>query len=227
MVILLVQGTYPLNGRDTFIVWPGSEIPDWFDNRSAGDSITVELPLPPQASCSWVGIAFCVVFQDSEYLENRATLDGYDFFQMDNGSQHPCRTFGLGHLKSQHLWVFYLTRDLIRDRVGLKRKRDGSFSSHCFSFEACYGSYGGRLNRRLKTNSIIKKCGARLVYEKDLEEFRQILKIPKPALPHAYSDEEAGPIGSSGSGRSDDDDEPGIGSSDEDDEPISKRFNKV
>ncbi|PQQ07602.1 TMV resistance protein N-like [Prunus yedoensis var. nudiflora] len=111
-------------------------------------------------------------------------------------------SFTVGHLESQHLWVFYLPRnDLLF--------RDAS-SSHRFSF------YGSSPNK--KTSSIIKKCGARLVYQRDLEEFSRILKIPMPAALHASGDEEAAPIGSSGSGSSDDHDEPGIGCSNDEDE---------
>ncbi|CAL8173621.1 unnamed protein product [Prunus armeniaca] len=218
---------YPDDG----IVWPGSEIPDWFDNRSVGHSIIVEPPLPPQTWSDWVGIALCVVFEDSnKYLENPA----YALLHVVSQGWH--KKIEVGCVESQHLWVFYLPRN---DRW-LK-----DASSHRFSIT---GSYSIRpVNERFKISSIVKKYGARLVYQRDLEEFSRILKIPKPAALHASGDEEAGPIGSSGSGSSDDHDEPGICcsnddneqgigsyenepgsySSDDDDEPISKRFNKV
>ncbi|XP_020425290.1 TMV resistance protein N isoform X2 [Prunus persica] len=60
------------------IIWPGSEIPDWFDNQSVGDSIIVEPPLPPQTCSDWVGIAFCVVFEDYEHLKRL----GYKYLQI-------------------------------------------------------------------------------------------------------------------------------------------------
>ncbi|XP_021803340.1 TMV resistance protein N-like [Prunus avium] len=192
-LIIGVHGSGTMKGMDimknvhyTFILWPGSEIPEWFNNRSAGDSITVELPLPPQPCSDWIGIALCVVFEDSKYLENPAALVGYDFFKIEFGFTHD--TFKVGHLVSQHLWVFYLPRYHIWD----------ASSSHQFSFETHYFLNGS--DKELKTSSIIKKCGARLVYKRDLEEFSRILKIPKPAV-YEY-DDEAGPI-DSGSGSSD------------------------
>ncbi|XP_008237625.2 PREDICTED: TMV resistance protein N-like [Prunus mume] len=166
---LAAEGIYPIF-NDAFIVWPASEIPEWFSNQSVGDSITVELPLPPppQSSCSsdWLGIALCVGFEDSEYLED----PGYDFLEIHH-SRGQRESLKVGHLGSQHLWVSYLP-------LYCPRRRKAS-SSQRFSFEGRYGSneYSGK---KLKTSSIIKKCGARLVYQRDLEEFSQILKIPKP-----------------------------------------------
>ncbi|XP_021810913.1 TMV resistance protein N-like isoform X2 [Prunus avium] len=185
---LAVEGIYPVFDHCTFIVCPGSEIPDWFNNRSVGDSITVELPLPPQPCSNWIGIASCVVFADSEYLENPASVVGYDHFRIEC-LRGPSESFEVGHLGSQHLWVFYLPRDH-------PSLMDAS-SSHQFSFEAFYDSNRASLNR-LKTSSIIKKCGARLVYKRDLEEFSQRLKIG--------SLEEFSQRLKIGSGSSDDDD---------------------
>ncbi|CAL2276078.1 unnamed protein product [Prunus armeniaca] len=198
---LASEGLYPM-WTGNLIVCPGSEIPDWFENPSVGDSITMELPLPPQPCSDWVGIALCVVFEDSEYLQNSDTLLDYDFLKIEclSGAHE---TLTVGHLESQHLWHFYLPRDDIKHQIQLKGKEDG-LCSHCFSFKSHYRLKGSP-DKFLETSSIMKKCGARLVFERDLEEFSRILKIPKPVLLDAYSsDEEAGPIGSSGSGSSDD-----------------------
>ncbi|XP_021801963.1 TMV resistance protein N-like isoform X2 [Prunus avium] len=197
---MIMKASTKIFSTYTSIICPGSEIPEWFSNRSGGDSITVELP--PQSSCNSnrLGIAVCVVFEDSEYLDNPAALLGYDHFDIRSSldTQH----FKFGYLKSQHLWVFYYH----------PRLRDAS-SSHRFSFESDYYSTGS--SNRLKTSSNIKECGARVVHARDLEEFSRILKIPKPAALHAYHDE-AGPVGTSGSG-----------SSHDVDVPNGKRFKKI
>ncbi|CAL9020018.1 unnamed protein product [Prunus brigantina] len=220
---LAAQVRYPQ--PEDRIVWPGSEIPDWFDNQSVGDSIIVEPPLPPQTCSDWVGMALCVVFEDSEHLKHL----GSNYFHIRCSWKPYDDTFAVGSFRPQHLLVFYLPR---KDRY----LRDAS-SSHQLSFEGHYWPLGSA--KELKTSSIIKKCGARLVYKRDLEEFSRL----------TYG-EEAGPIGSRGSessdddyergissahdddepgiGSSDEDDEPGIGSSDDDhDEPVSKRLKKV
>ncbi|KAI5311985.1 hypothetical protein L3X38_041158 [Prunus dulcis] len=156
------------------IIWPGSEIPDWFHNQSVGDSIIVELPLPPQTSSDWVGIALCVVFEDSEHLKRL----GYILFQILCPWERYVVNFAVGDLRSQHLLVFYLPRNY-------RRLRNAS-SSYQLSFEGFYLSKE-YLGKKLKTSSIIKKCGARLVYKRDLEEFSRILKIPMPAV-YGYDD---------------------------------------
>ncbi|CAL9020025.1 unnamed protein product [Prunus brigantina] len=159
------------------IVWPSSEIPDWFDNQSVGDSIIVEPPLPPQTCSDWVGIALCVVFEDSEHLKH----PGYNYFQILCSWKSYDDTSVVGSFRPQHLLVFYLPRN---DRY----LRDAS-SSHQLSFEGHYWPIKSA-NKTLK--GIIKKCGTRLVYKRDLEEFSRILKIPMPAV-YGY-DDEAGPI---------------------------------
>ncbi|XP_021801919.1 TMV resistance protein N-like [Prunus avium] len=168
IIMRLAPDSYPKG-----IVWPGSEIPEWFSNQSVGDSITVELllPPPPQSSCSsdWAGIALCVVLEDSEYLRNQTALVGYDYFKIQC-LRDPLATFRVGHLRSQHLCVFYLPRH--------HRSLRKALSSHLFSFEVHYCA--NKSSNRLKTSSNVKECGARLLYERDLEEFSGIQKIPKP-----------------------------------------------
>ncbi|KAL6269130.1 hypothetical protein ACE6H2_026041 [Prunus campanulata] len=187
--------------KDNGIVCPVFGILDWFGNPSVGDSITVELPLPPHPSNSsdWVGIAFCVVFYDSEYFDSPASLLGYEFFKIKVRSSQRYldlspHSFPARILVSEHLWVFYLPRD-----------HPSLTDASRFSFETYYSSHIDSGLEELKTSSIIKECRARLVYKRDLEEFSRLM----------YCDE-AGPIGSGGSG-----------SSDEDDEPVGKRWKKV
>nr|XP_028964755.1 TMV resistance protein N-like [Malus domestica] len=66
---------------DPDVVWPGSEIPEWFSNQSVGHSINVELP--PPSCTNWLGIAFCVVFQDpTQNLANPTAPCHYDYFNI-------------------------------------------------------------------------------------------------------------------------------------------------
>ncbi|KAL6269134.1 hypothetical protein ACE6H2_026045 [Prunus campanulata] len=227
-----IEGMLLKNNGNSFapascVECPVFGILEWFGYPSVGDSITVELPLPPHPSNSsdWVGIAFCVVFDDSEYFDSPASLLGYEFFKIKVRSSQRYldfspHSFTAGNLVSEHLWVFYLPRD--------HPSLTDVSTSHRFSFETHYFPTFDSGLEELKTSSIIKECRARLVYKRDLEEFSHLM----------YCDE-AGPIGSGGSGSSDedyeggigsahDDDEPGICSSDDDhDEPVSKRLKKV
>ncbi|CAN6555693.1 unnamed protein product [Malus baccata var. baccata] len=145
------------------IVIPGSEIPGWFKNQSVGHSVNVELPPP---SCTdWLGIAFCVVFEDpKKNLANPAALPHCDKFNIlvrDFYSYNV--TYKIGSLMSEHLWVFYL------DRCSCYQEQ--------FLFETYFDAFGKRgVKADLNT---VKKCGARLLYKQDLEELNQTLKILK------------------------------------------------
>ncbi|KAH0976746.1 hypothetical protein GBA52_026465 [Prunus armeniaca] len=212
-----VEGMLLKNNGNSFapvscITCPVFGILEWFGNPSVGDSITVELPLPPHPSNSsdWVGIAVCVVFDSP----SPAFLPGYENFKIEVRSSQRYldvlrRRYSTKMIFSNNLWVFYLPRD--------HPSLTDASTSHRFSFETHYSSIKGL--KELKTSSIIKECRARLVYKRDLEEFSRL----------TYCDE-AGPIGSRGSASSDDDYEGGIGSAHDDDdhdEPVSKRLKKV
>ncbi|RXH85590.1 hypothetical protein DVH24_009411 [Malus domestica] len=148
---------------DPDVVWPGSEIPEWFSNQSVGHSINVELP--PPSCTNWLGIAFCVVFQDpTQNLANPAAPCHYDYFNIqflgDCLLRWDCK---IGSLVSEHIWVFYFSRECCHHEQ--------------FLFETClYDIEGGK--QKADFNSV-KKCGARLVYKQDLKELNQTLKILK------------------------------------------------
>ncbi|XP_048435988.1 TMV resistance protein N-like [Pyrus x bretschneideri] len=155
------------------IVIPGSEIPEWFSNQSVGHSVNVELP--PPSCTNWLGIAFCVVFEDpKENLANPAALHCYSNFEFEFLSEPFYRKICsniIGPLVSEHLWVFYLSREACHHKP--------------FLFETYFGGIGvGRVKADLNK---VKKCGARLVYKQDLEELNHTLKILKRT--HEYRDE--------------------------------------
>ncbi|XP_068316813.1 TMV resistance protein N-like [Pyrus communis] len=157
------------------IVIPGSEIPEWFSNQSVGHSVNVELP--PPSRTNWLGIAFCVVFENpKENLANPAALHCYSNFEFEFLSEPFYRAICsniIGPLVSEHLWVFYLSREACHHKP--------------FLFETYFGGIGvGRVKADLNK---VKKCGARLVYKQDLEELNQTLKILKRT--HEYRDEAA------------------------------------
>ncbi|XP_024044135.1 disease resistance-like protein DSC1 isoform X2 [Citrus clementina] len=63
--------------RDSQIVLPGSEIPDWFSNQSSGSSIRIQLP--PHSFCrNLIGFAFCAVLYFKQlYSDRRRYFDVY------------------------------------------------------------------------------------------------------------------------------------------------------
>ncbi|XP_048436776.1 disease resistance-like protein DSC1 isoform X1 [Pyrus x bretschneideri] len=180
------------------IVIPGSEIPRWFSNQSVGHSVNVDLPPP---SCTdWLGIAFCVVFQDpKQNLANPAALPHCDKFSIrargiDNSViyrmgflafEHLSVTYKIGSLMSEHLWVFYLDcSSCHQEQFLFETYFDASFGERGVNFDA----FGDRRGVKADLNTV-KKCGARLLYKKDLEELKRTLKILKRT--HENRDEAA------------------------------------
>nr|XP_008357215.2 TMV resistance protein N-like [Malus domestica]XP_028957693.1 TMV resistance protein N-like [Malus domestica]XP_028957694.1 TMV resistance protein N-like [Malus domestica]XP_028957695.1 TMV resistance protein N-like [Malus domestica] len=149
-----------------YIVCPGNGIPEWFNNQTVGHSLNLELP--PQSCSSWMGIAFCVVF--AQRKGNPDALQYYGF-EIQLSPEISFRIFGEEHLMSEHLWIFYLSREDCQEP---------------FSFETCYDAGGCRLKVGL---NMVKMCGARLVYKQDLEELNRTLTILKRT--HGYCEEAA------------------------------------
>ncbi|KAB2603583.1 TMV resistance protein N-like [Pyrus ussuriensis x Pyrus communis] len=155
----------------SLFVCPGSEIPEWFSNQRVGHSVNVELP--PPSCTNWLGIAFCVVFEDhKKNLANLAVLRHYDYFKIQFNYKY--LTCKIGSLVSEHLWVFYLPRQYCHQEQ--------------FLFETYLGSNIGASEIKADLSNV-KKCGARLVYKQDLEELKQTLKIVKRT--NEYCDEVA------------------------------------
>ncbi|XP_068321698.1 TMV resistance protein N-like [Pyrus communis] len=151
------------------IVCPGKGIPEWFNNQTVGHSVNVELP--PQSCSSWMGIAFCVVFaQPKENWGNPAALKYYNI-KIECLPGISFWIFETEHLVSEHLWIFYLSREKCKGP---------------FSFEAYYDAGGNGFKVVL---NMVKMCGARLVYKQDLEELNRTLKILKRT--HGYCEETA------------------------------------
>ncbi|CAL8173620.1 unnamed protein product [Prunus armeniaca] len=117
--------------------------------------------------------------------------------------------------------------------VRLRLLNLGILGHNTFGF--LFASRSSQLHGCLKQSL---ECGARLVYERDLKKFCRLVYVDK-AVPigssgSGSSDDEIEPGSDSsddnhepGIGSSDDDNEPGSYSSDDDDEPISKIFKKV
>ncbi|KAL6126009.1 hypothetical protein ACLB2K_074060 [Fragaria x ananassa] len=171
-----LTGTLPFIIHSFNIVTPGSEIPEWFTNQTAGDSLVVKLPCKPSRNNS-VGFALCVVF---EAEENRASIE------LDHsGGSHACGikclskvqgslstsllVKGLFHHKvgqvlSDHLWLLYASFKDYDPRNYWK----GRFYEIEFSFKTFCSMESKKCLK-------LKKCGIRVVDKKDVEDLNQTM----------------------------------------------------
>ncbi|OMO65732.1 hypothetical protein CCACVL1_21411 [Corchorus capsularis] len=168
--------------RETLdIILPGSQIPDWFSHQSNESSIKIPLPHHLQSNSKWIGVAFCCVFVDVVGIDCKAFVHGR--------KSHEINGYGLyfGHGSSvtkDHLWLRYWSRNklysfALEDKCGetghiqsLKYPTDEESDEFEVAVEVEV-----ELSRSLSRFKKVKKCGVRLVYEKDLEELEQLLQI--------------------------------------------------
>ncbi|KAM2397325.1 hypothetical protein EV1_033739 [Malus domestica] len=154
------------------ILIPGSEIPDWFNNQSVGDSVIEKLP-PLSCNSKEMGFALCALFVAGQNIS--ASTSGLDsllsgthgiFCRYSFGSNNTFPDSGrtiassLGEAASDHLWLVGLSRKFLLEVTSRREKLCDQIQ---FRFETV-NDFGS------KTCLKVKKCGVCPVYEQDTEE---------------------------------------------------------
>lgn len=142
------------------VVIPGSEVPNWFRHQSVGASINLEVPL--YLFKQFRGIALCAVFGPPHqhcppnthlmclFKANGNLLMGFPF---------PRFSEEVDRIESDHRWFMYLLPNYfpkLFHRQEFFQIADGSSCQLEIEFEG-----------------LIKKCGAHMVYEEEMEDLKQ------------------------------------------------------
>ncbi|KAK8272764.1 hypothetical protein V6Z12_D11G357700 [Gossypium hirsutum] len=182
------------NSRKKFdIMMPGSEIPEWFSQQKSDSSIKIPVPKDSQ----WIGVACCCIFvnndasRDDEHIgcgaiiycrnSEEASCNGSNF-----RGKNPRRIDGSGWLVDKrfnhpimkdHLFLRYWSRNKVypfslEDKYG-HCETNNLWATDC-SDEKCYELEVSFSNPNDEDNAKVKKCGARIVYEKDLKEIKEL-----------------------------------------------------
>ncbi|KAH9782176.1 ADP-ribosyl cyclase/cyclic ADP-ribose hydrolase [Citrus sinensis] len=152
------------------IVVPGSEIPEWFMYQNEGSSITVTRPSYLYNMNKVVGYAICCVFHVSKHSTGTYLWRSYSQVELHcsmDGSNvsHFIRSRGnFGHAGSDHLWLFYLSR---QECYNDKWHFESNHFKLSFIEEGLYGR-GTDLN--------VKRYGFHPVYMHEVEELDQATK---------------------------------------------------
>ncbi|CAL9020574.1 unnamed protein product [Prunus brigantina] len=132
------------------IVIPGSKIPSWFCRQRGGSSVSLPLNLRKQ---KWMGYALCAVF--------KVLKSGWELacvLKVNGKQEYPVPLLAANVTPlSNHLWFFYVSRDL-----SFGTNSQTSYDQLTFSFES-------------STRCSVKKCGVRLVYEEDPQDFSKLV----------------------------------------------------
>ncbi|VVA31738.1 PREDICTED: TMV resistance [Prunus dulcis] len=158
-----------------YIIIPGSEIPEWFNNQSVGDSVIETLP--SDSNSKWVGFAFCALFVPAQEISATATkhnlISFHCLYDDLNTSARPGYVTTIDDVASDHLWLLLLSRQRLfwkpRQRPETYWREKCHDHKMRFHFEA--RSYPGE-----KTWVKVKKCGVRALFEQDAEELNRTMK---------------------------------------------------
>ncbi|KAL4594326.1 hypothetical protein ACB092_12G012300 [Castanea dentata] len=144
------------------LIIPGSKIPQWLTHKSVENSIRIVLP-PNWSNSRWMGFALCACLC-APYMPTTV-----EAFGMTSGLRVRVMTLGdMQHshcvseiffgmtLGANHICLLYLSRDDLF-ATGWK--------GECSQFEVVFEATNPSL--------VPQKCGVRLIYEQDVEGFKQ------------------------------------------------------
>ncbi|TYI03733.1 hypothetical protein ES332_A11G361500v1 [Gossypium tomentosum] len=166
-----------------FVIIPGNEIPEWFSQQRGGSGIEIPLPLNIQNDSQWIGVAVCCIFVNGSASGDKIFGCKANIHSKIAG-QSGCKNsrkvhssiISLGReyvqpIKKDHLFLHYWSRDeLYPSSLGDKCEPKNLLTADCLDQECdeleiyFSGNY----------SFMAKKCGVRIVYEKDLEENKEL-----------------------------------------------------
>ncbi|XP_040960364.1 TMV resistance protein N-like [Gossypium hirsutum] len=174
------------------IVMPGSEIPEWFSQQKNDSSIKI----PLRKDSQWIGVASCCIFINNDASRDDEVINCSTFICCRNSEQASCdgsifrgrnrrQIDGSGWLVGKrynepimkdHLFLRYWSRDKLypismEDKNG-HCETNNLWATDCLDqkwdeLEVCF-------THLFEYRPKVKKCGVRIVYEKDLEEIKEL-----------------------------------------------------
>ncbi|XP_052876992.1 TMV resistance protein N-like isoform X3 [Gossypium arboreum] len=177
------------NSRKMFaILMPGSDIPEWFSQQKSDSSIKIPLPKDSQ----WIGVASCCIFinndssRDYEIISccacinfrnsEQASRDG-SIFRGRNRRMIGGTGWQVGPIIKDHLFLHYWSRDQLYP-ISIEYKyghceTNNLWATDCLDHK-CDELELSFSDLDVEDNAKVKKCGVRIVYEKDLEEIKEL-----------------------------------------------------
>nr|AFP55548.1 TIR-NBS-LRR [Rosa rugosa] len=158
----LLEETHRSSEYFRFVI-PGSEIPEWFNNQSVGDSVTEKLP----SDYMWIGFAVCALIvppDNPSAVPEKISLrcrwpKGSPWTHSGVPSRGAC--FVVKQIVSDHLFLLVL------------RKPENYLEDTCNE-----AKFDFSINNCIK----VKKCGARAFYQHDMDELISKMNRSKSSI---------------------------------------------
>ncbi|CAN6686784.1 unnamed protein product [Malus baccata var. baccata] len=160
----------PYVGNKFEAIYPGSELSEWFSYRSERPVVSVELPQHWYKN-EWMGYALCAVFTLRRRLPpNLLGKWNYGTHSTAHGLRCEvkpgnlgvggwCPSFAcseeLGQIEKEHLWLSFVSGDYFGT----------TWQDSCHHLEFTF--------KTLSPGLEVKRCGVRLIYERDLVGLKQ------------------------------------------------------
>ncbi|KAB2006455.1 hypothetical protein ES319_D11G346400v1 [Gossypium barbadense] len=214
------------NSRQMFdVIIPGSEIPEWFSQQRGGSTIRIPLPLNIQNDSQWIGVASCCIFvnddasrdkfincravihcrNSGQAVRNGSVFRDTDLRRVDASSWLFGKRFNQPITKD-HLFLRYWSRDKLYP-FSLEDKCGECEINNLWTID-CLDQECDELELSFTDPDVpcvkVKKCGVRMVNEKDLEDIKELHSHTTQCSPnledvHQHSADNDGSIDSIGS----------------------------
>ncbi|TYH46899.1 hypothetical protein ES332_D11G372000v1 [Gossypium tomentosum] len=170
------------------IMMPGSEIPEWFSQQKSDSSIKIPVPKDSQ----WIGVACCCIFVNNDASRDDEHIGCEAFIYCRNSEEASCngsifrgrnrrQIDGSGWLVGKrynepimkdHLFLRYWSRDKLYP-ISMEDKYGHCETNNLWAPD-CLDQKWDELEVSFRGWVKVKKCGVRIVYEKDLEEIKEL-----------------------------------------------------
>ncbi|MFQ6654156.1 hypothetical protein Gotur_025243, partial [Gossypium turneri] len=181
---------------------PGSEIPEWFSQQKNDYSIKI----PLRKDSQWIGVAFCCIFINNDASRDNEGISCRAFIYCRNSEQASCdgsifrgrnrrQIDGSGWLVGKrynepimkdHLFLRYWSRDILHP-ISMEDKYGHCETNNLWAtdfLDQKWDEFGVCFTLLSKYRPKVKKCGIRIVYEKDLEEIKELQCLTTQSSPN-------------------------------------------
>ncbi|KAK9993241.1 hypothetical protein SO802_022944, partial [Lithocarpus litseifolius] len=153
------------------VVFPGSEMPEWFSHQCLGNEVNIMERFSPLCN-DWIGIAVCVVFCPLTHHQIRYNPVSC---KLSANGKIMSPTLIIDHkvvFSSDHIWLLYFLPQLFGEE---DRKILWECDANGFR------EIGIKIYNT--PTSLVKKCGLRVVYKKDIEDLSHtVLQCSKNSI---------------------------------------------